>query len=196
MKNKIAKFLPNHNITSHSLQELFIADYKRINNGDVVLLEKAPTNIKFVYIQNANKVAVCFDGFKDNALPLNIKIGLHNRQCECVIFPESCNNDDWVLFIETKYANDRLAAFKETNGYPNSMVMQIIETVKYFRDNNIIDQNKKVHAIVSFPNLVEEFNSTIFQGELSTIDILKNHRILIRGTNNASIISEKRIKLN
>ena len=194
MKTRIVSSLPLHSLTTHSCENLYIADYKNLNGGDVILLENEPNDIKCVHLSNPNQIIVCFDGFKDNALP--ITIGHQSQQCECVLFPERCAETDWVLFVETKYANDRVAAFREESNYPNGMVNQIIECVKYFRNKGIIDPTKKVHAIVSFPNLVEEFNSTIFQGDLSILDILLTHRIIIRGTNSAIIISEKRIKLD
>ncbi len=139
------------------------------------------------------KVEVYFDGFKDNSL--KISKGKYSSQCECVIFPTSDKTTDWVLFVETKYANNRANAFREEYDYPNGMVRQIIATVKYFRDKEIIPEDKKVSAIVSFPNLIEEFNSTIFTGNLSIEDILTDHKIIIRGTNSAKICSNEIIEL-
>lgn len=193
MKKKIDSILPNHTLSTHDSENLYVVDYKDLNRGDVVLLEAKPDDIKYVYLSNERKVEVYFDGFKDNAL--EISTGLYSSQCECVTFPTNCGETDWILFVETKYANNRANAFSEVNGYPHKMVDQIIETVKYFRDKKIIPENKKVSAIVSFPNLVEEFNSTLFTGDLSIDDILTEHKIIIRGTNTARIISEKRIKL-
>ncbi len=195
MKTRIAEKLPLHNLTTHSNLNLYIADYpKTINNRGVVLFSDEPNDIKCVHIANPKKILVCFDGFKDNALPIDI--GNCSEQCECVLFPDRCDETDWILFIENKYANDRVAAFRENRGYPNKMTDQIIETVKYFREKGIIAHDRRVWAIVSFPNLIEEFNSTIFHGDLSIQDILLTHKIAIRGTNTATIISEKRIKLN
>ena len=195
MKTQIAKKLPLHNLTTHSNLNLYIADYpKTINNKGVVLFADEPNDIKCVHILNPKEILICFDGFKDNALPIDI--GNCSEQCECVLFPDRCDETDWILFIENKYANDRTAAFRENRGYPNKMTDQIIETVKYFREKGIIAPNRRVWAIVSFPNLVEEFNSTIFKGDLSELDILFKYKIVIRGTNAAKIISEKRIKLN
>lgn len=193
MKVRLAKILPLHELSVNSSLDLYVADYKNFNNGEVVLVEDEPTDIKYVYLSNPREIEICFDGFKQNALP--IEIGRYNSQCECVLFPNRCKETDWVLFIETKYANNITNAFKEIHNYPNGMVNQIIDTVKYFRENKILGAQKKVHAIVSFPNLIEEFNSTIFRGDLSVEDILFEHKILIRGTNSALIKSEKRIKL-
>lgn len=192
MINKINSILPDHVIKVTESKEIFIVDYKKLNGGEVELLEREPNDIKYVYIENIRPIKIAFDGFKDNALP--IKIGVYNRQCECVLFPKLYDENSWVLFIETKYANNLRAAFAENYDYPNNMIEQITETVKYFREKNIIPENKRVWAIVSFPNLIEEFNSYFFQDQLD--DILLNQKILIRATNSAIVKSEKRINLN
>ncbi len=111
--------------------------------------------------------------------------------------------NNWVLAIETKYAKDHTAAFKksEEDGvpeYPQKMVSQIISTVKYLRDKGILSKEKIVHAIVSFPNLIADFNSELFSWvdeEYSTENLIRNNGIRIKGCNSAIIISSKRIKL-
>ena len=194
MKDRIVRILPHHQLMLYNGSELFIADYKDLNNGDVVMLEQAPNDINYVHITNSREVDICFDGFKDNALPL--EVGCCNPQCECVLFPNQCDSKDWILFVETKYANDYKTAFNTVYDYPNGMVRQIIETVRYFRDKGIIEERRKVHAIVSFPNLIGDFNSTLFhKAELSVEEILLQHKIIVRGVNSAQVISEKRIKL-
>lgn len=164
------------------------------NRSDIDLTPTKPEGINAVHINNERKINVFFDGFDENALPTD-EPGMYNRQCECVLFPEDFNEKYWVLFIETKYANDFRNAFKEEYDYPNSMVNQIIETVKYFREKQILEKDKIVSAIVSFPNLIQEFNSTIFQGNLSILDIYLEHKIRIRGTNYAEIMSKRVIKI-
>ncbi len=194
MKDKIESILPDHTLILSEAPDLYIVDYKDINGGDVELLESEPADAKHVYLENKQPIAIYFDGFKDNALP--VSVGVHNSQCECVVFPTSCKNSDWILFVETKYANNLQAAFKEEYDYPRGMVKQIIETVKYFRDKGIIAQKRRVTAIISFPNLIAAFNSFVFTEDFSEIDILRKHRILVRATNSAIIKSEKRITLN
>jgi len=192
MISKIQNILPEHNIKITESKKIFIIDYKNLNGGEVELLEEEPDDIKFVFIENIKPIKIAFDGFKDNALP--IKIGEYSRQCECVLFPELYKDNNWILFIETKYANNLRAAFNDNSDYPNNMIEQITETVKYFREKKIIPENKRVSAIVSFPNLIEEFNSFFNQDQL--VEILLNQKILIRATNSAIVISEKRIRLN
>ena len=197
MKNKIAEILPKHTLIQSSSKNIYIVDYKNINKGKVCLLENEPADIKTVYLKNENEVAVLFDGFEENALP--IKKGTYNRQCECVIFPEVCNNDDWVLFVETKYSNNLENAFRKEYDYPHCMVKQILETIKFFRSKGILEKGRRTTAIVSFPNLIEEFNSTFFpvridDKNVSAEDILAQHNILVRATNVVQIKSSKRLK--
>lgn len=194
MKLKLEEILPDHVLVETDSPNIYIVDYKDINGGDVELLVTQPTDVKFVYLDNFKPISIFFDGFRDNALPIDV--GHYCRQCECVLFPKACNDNDWILFIETKYANDRKAAFNEVRDYPNSMIDQIIKTVTYFREKGIIDNKRRINAIVSFPNLIEEFNSTFFKDDFTEIDILREYNILIRATNSALIKSEKRIVLN
>ncbi len=198
MKQLLINKLPNHSVSVHSAPHLFITDYKdlkdKFGRSDVAISYEKIDGIKSVYISNENGVEICFDGFPENALPLD-EAGKQSKQCECVLFPDSATDNHWILFIETKYANYIHQAFKKENNYPHSMVNQVIETVKYFRDKKIIAPNKRVNAIVSFPNLIEEFNSTIFRGDLSIEDILFKYKIKIRGTNSAQVKSVKNIKI-
>jgi len=197
MKNRIAEILPEHTLIQSNSKNIYIVDYKNRNNGKVCLLESEPSDIKTVYLKNEHEIAVLFDGFEENSLP--VRKGIYNRQCECVIFPEVCNNDDWVLFIETKYSDNFENAFREENDYPHCMVKQILETVTFFRSRGILENGRRTTAIVSFPNLIEEFNSTFFPVRIddkyvSAEDILTEHNILIRATNAAQIKSVKRLK--
>ena len=194
MKVSIEKQLPHHTIIESDATNIYIVDYKKLNNGDVVLLENEPEDIKYVHIENTNNISIYFDGFKDNALVM--KAGEHSQQCECVLFPKDCNETDWVLFIECKYSYDLKTATDVKNGYPQKMIRQIIDTVSFFRSKGILDAKRRASAIVSFPNLMEEFNSTFFSGEFTELDILKEYNILIRATNSATIKSQKRITLD
>lgn len=195
MRTKLSRLLPEHDLVSIACQNIFIVDYKDFDLGGVQYFCDRPETIKSIHLENIQQIEICFDGFKENALPLP-ELGKQSRQCECVLFPETCDDEDWILFIEAKYANDRAGAFNIERDYPNCMVNQIIETVKYFRERGIISQEKRVHAIVSFPNLIEEFNSTMFNGSLSVLDIVTQYKIIIRATNSAQIKSKKRIMWN
>jgi hypothetical protein len=79
------------------------------------------------------------------------------------------------------------------------MVNQIIETVKFFRSKGILESKRRATAIVSFPNLIEEFNSAFFPVKIedkyvSVEDILLKYNVLIRATNAVRIVSPTRLQ--
>ena len=187
----LSEIIPKSNCKNSNAKDIYIVDYKHIHNGIVDLHEQIP-KVNFVHLSNINSVEVYFNGFLESAL--EIEVGNYSSQCECIIFSNPYSINTWTLFIETKYVNSIENAFRESNEYPYSMINQIIDTVKYFRDKNLIG-NETVNAIVSFPTLIEDFSASFFTGDLSIEDILLNHKIRIRAINSAQIISSKRIKL-
>lgn len=175
-------------------ENIYVIDYKNINGGSVEVLENKPEH-NCVHLTNENRVIVHYVAFKENALKVDTPEG-QVKQCECVLFPSSLNADDWVLFIETKYTASLKTALDEKVDYPNTMIAQIISTVKYFRDKNILPLDKKVFAIVSFPKLIEAFSEAFFtRSNLTREEISINHKILLRPTNEGIIKSQTRIKI-
>lgn len=147
MKNRLLAQLPQHKTCLCSIYNphLYIVDWKDYNKGAVEISGAQRNVINAVHILNENNVKVFFDAFPENALPITKK--KRSRQCECVVFPITCDQDEWILFIETKYANSIHAAKNPDSDYPYCMVRQIKETVSYFRMKGIISENKIVHAI-------------------------------------------------
>ena len=196
MKDRLLRKLPLHRSSIKFVYNpnLYITDWKDFNNGDIDISGGCRECVKSVHLINKKNIKVYFDGFKENALPK--RKGLYNKQCECAVFPINSDTKEWVLFVETKYANNLRAALNPAYDYPRCMVKQIKETVAYFREYEIISSSKVVNAIVSFPNLIEDFNSWIFQNSDETeLDILLNYKIIIRGTNTAEIVDDINIYL-
>ena len=136
MIQKINEIILEQNNGLINTENIFIIDYKNINGGDVEVLENKPEH-NCVHLTNENKVSVYYVTFKENALKVDTPEG-QVKQCECVLFPSSLNIEDWVLFIETKYTASLKSALDAKIDYPNTMISQIISTVKYFRDNGIL----------------------------------------------------------
>ncbi len=202
MKDKILKILPNDKHTFHEVNypEIHIVDWKDIDNTQgVKVYNEKQVGINSVCLFNATGFNVSIDAFEENAFP--VSKGIQARQCECVSFHSEYDENTWILAIETKYANNEAAAFRirdDDENYPEKMVSQIISTVEYLRGKGIIEENKLVHAIISFPNLVSDFNSTLFSmvpEEYSVENLIVKKKIRIKGCNAANIISPKRIKL-
>ena len=201
MKNKILSILPNdkHTLYEVNHSEIHIVDWKNIDNTKgVEVFDKKQKDINSIFLVNNSGLKVVIDVFGENALPTGI--GLQAEQCECIAFPATCSLEDWVLVIETKYANNEQSAFrirKDDTNYPEKMVSQIVSTVDYLRQKNIIDGDKYVHAIISFPNLIADFSSILFtyvREEWSVENLIVNKKIRIKGCNSANIISSKRLK--
>lgn len=198
-KDRLVAALPGHTDSFTNIRGSFfyVRDMKAVNGGQATIDCQAGVDAA-VEIYNPNSITVDFDSFPDNALPLP---NGNEKQCECVLFPEGCDQDEWVLFIETKYVKNQINAQRKEYGYPQQMVTQIKKTVEYFRNKQIISPSKKVHAIVSFPTLYEGYDAWTFpvryeDGTEETVDdILYNYDIHIRATNYATIKSVMRLKI-
>lgn len=200
LKYTFRRIAPRHEYSQSDAPKLYVTDWAGIDNKEVELSDSPSLIRKSVSLENKNRIPIFFDGFKRNALPITKSIT--SPQCECVLFPVYNTQDTWILFIETKYAADRERALKKEAGYPTKMVKQIKETVFYFRNKEIIPKDKVVHAIISFPNLMEDFNAWTFpiQAEDGTwesiLDIRIKYGIIIRATNQGNIINERILVLN
>lgn len=193
MIEKLLGVLPEHKDYLDSLQGkvLYVADWKDENNGGISFTDYDVERAA-VRLLNPSMLSVYCDKFPENALP--IKKGCFSQQCECILFPqdEAEDTDDWRLFIETKYAKDEAKARDERNNYPQKMVGQIEATVEYFRNKGILEENKVVYAIVSFP-MLDNYNAWFDQNLIH--EALAKHQIIVRATNQAKIMNKKVILL-
>lgn len=193
MIEKLLGVLPEHKDYLDSLQGkvLYVADWKDENNGGISFTDYDVERAA-VRLLNPSMLSVFCDKFPENALP--IKKGCFSQQCECILFPqdEAEDTDDWRLFIETKYAKDEAKARDEKNNYPQKMVGQIEATVEYFRNKGILEENKVVYAIVSFP-MLDYYNAWFDQNLIH--EALAKHQIIVRATNQAKIKNKKVILL-
>lgn len=193
MIEKLLGVLPEHKDYLDSLQGkvLYVADWKDENNGGISFTDYDVERAA-VRLLNPSMLSVYCDKFPENALP--IKKGCFSQQCECILFPqdEAEDTDDWRLFIETKYAKDEAKARDERNNYPQKMVGQIEATVEYFRNKGILEENKVVYAIVSFP-MLDNYNAWFDQNLIH--EALAKHQIIVRATNQAKIKNKKVILL-
>lgn len=209
-------------ITDNSL--IYIIDRKEEQQGSIEILDKEDYTIKGLRLHNDPQLDVYYYAFEENSFKHErydtkgvltaFAKGERYRQCECILFPsEERASDCWVLLIELKYAENYNAASKTENAYPQNMIAQIIHTTEYLRRHELIPADVTVQAILSFPNVIRDFNSTLFQGDIfiedeSEIDIRKSptsnvmnrtqiavkYKIVIRAQNEATIKSTQRLK--
>lgn len=201
MKSRISVLTPSHSFQTSNGLDLYFADYTDIDKASGTIPNRGAmfsdvefVDISSVHLHNRNTKLICFDKFPDYAFP-KVKGGYH-FQCECSMFPDRCHNDDWILFIETKYAKTTSAAKNPSNAYLKKALIQIVRTVSEYRKKGVIPTGKPVYGIVSFPILTDQFNELLFQTKQDWVDRIKQkHNILIRGINSATIRSEESLKL-
>lgn len=201
MKSRISALIPSHTFQTSNSLDLYFADYTDIDKTNGIIPNRGAmfSDVQFpditsVHLHNRNSKLICFDRFPDYAFP-KVSGGYH-YQCECSIFPDRCHNDDWILFIETKYAKTESAARNPLNAHLKKALIQIVRTVSEYRKKGVIPDDKLVYGIVSFPILTDQFNETLFLTKQNWVDRIKqNYNILIRGINSATIRSEESLKL-
>ncbi len=200
MKERIENLLRgryNHYISN--AKRLTLIDWKDINDECLKVHETLPIynpetgiEVKGVEIKNDIECRIGVDSFGENAL--KISRGRHQKQCECVVYPENADTEEWVLFVEMKYADNIRQAFNPIYKYPETAIKQIISTVDYFRLHGILKEDKIVNAIVSFPNILSSFNSFVLTPE-QIIYYLTAHKIIIRATNYVNVISDVELEM-
>lgn len=143
-----------HVVETINSEYIYVADYANQSNGCVVVCEDCPEDIEAVVINNSKEVVeLHYDAFWDHALKISKKRS--ETQCECFLFPSSMNDEDWMLFIETKYTDSEYSAQK----YPSGAVDQIGKTVLFLREKGIIGTDKEVHGIIGFPQMQGPFDN-------------------------------------
>lgn len=180
-------------ISRHSAETLYVIDRTKSGKGKVEIHEHEP-DLRGVTISNPLRIEVYFDNFPERAFKVNNREC--KKQCEGMMFPCEAVKEEWTLFIETKYVPDIEHAQKPEANYIQKAIEQIISSVEHFREKEIIDKEKYVHAIVSFPLIVGTFDSWAFTAPGQSIDDLRqDHGIIIRCTNRATIFNEKQLLL-
>lgn len=201
---------------------IHVIDKKEEADGCICVQSLSDYNVKGVAIQNEFRLSVYYHIFVEYSFKKELYdsdgelIGFEPiestnsyRHCECILFPDE-EDKCWVLLIETKYARDHKAASQ--NNYPHNMVEQIVSTCEYLRRHGIIPMDKSVDAIVSFPNLITNYESTLFIGDifyenlnkldirkpktnnpLNLTQIKKRYNIRIKAQNELTIGSKKKL---
>ncbi len=200
MENRISAVLKDKvNRFSSDSDSIVVVDWKDITNEGIKVHDSLPiinpqTNkeVKGAVIRNGSRLKIQIDAFGESALNYTRK---HRaKQCECVLYPCGADREEWLLFIETKYANTIFAATNPKNKYPETAIEQIKQTVDFFRTKGFIGIDKVVNAIISFPNLAEQFEGFILDME-TVMDMRRDNKIIIRATNYARVINDKEIEL-
>lgn len=102
--------------------------------------------------------------------------------------PTNLTENVWVLFVEIKDCKA-----KNASNYHKEAKEKIIANVQLFRDKRILDANKIVHAVVSFPRKAKTnyHNHLIKASEWK--QFRDNYKIMLKGTNEVRVKNERSV---
>jgi hypothetical protein len=189
MKNKLDAILPAAKIihSEYSDSKIYVTDYTNRTNSerDIAVFNTNPDNMDVLVLKNDTRLNItasifgkqCFMDAQNNEI----------RHCECVLYPTITNSNTWILFVEIKDCKPKNIA-----SYIKSAKEQIIRTVELFRELNLLEKQKKVHAVITFPQKKTNFYHHIIAPSESQ-KFLHQHKIIIRATNILSIKNDRSI---
>ena len=189
MKNKIESVFDadKFKYVSFSDKQLYVVDYteKTKSARSVEVHNVKPNDIDALIVYNPTETNISTSIFMPQCFKEHDK---EPKQCECVMYPTVLSTSSWILFIEIKDCKPKNAA-----SYHKEAKEKIIANVQLFREKKIIDNNKVVYAIVSFPRK----EKTNFHNHLIKASEWKqfrdNYKIMIKGTNEVMIKNDESI---
>lgn len=190
MKSKIEAVFDarRFNYISFSDNELHVVDYtERTASARSVEVHNAkPVDINSLIIYNPTEIEISTSIFKPQCF---IEAdGNEPKQCECVMSPMNLTEDAWVLFIEIKDCKP-----KNASHYHKEAKEKIIANVQLFRNKNILNENKIVYAVVSFPRKAKtNFHNQLIKAPEQKL-FRDRYKIMIKGTNNIRVKNDKSI---
>ena len=190
MKNKLVevfgadKLENKENIT---YPEIHVIDLTRRTNGqqNLEIYSSKPNGIDSLLIENPNlDISATF--FKPQCF-IN-EAGKEPDNCEGVFYLSNSTNKSWVLFLEMKDCDAT-----NISNYFRDAKIQITSIVSLFRDKEVINDNKRVYANISFPrrNKTDFYNQIIKPGESK--NFIDKYNIFIRATNKLKVKNETTI---
>jgi hypothetical protein len=189
MKNKIVVALGNDKLEHKeniAYPQIHVIDLTRRTHGtqSVEIYDKKPNDIDTLLIENPSLLDISATFFKPQCF--QDKHGKELNNCEGIFYLTNSTDETWVLFLEIKDCK-----VNNISRYFEDAKKQIITVVKVFRDKNIIAQDKKVYANISFPRRTK----TDFYNQLikNPKEFLDRHKIILRGTNRLTIRNCKTI---
>ena len=197
MKNKIQAVYRQSIFCSSTSIKLYIADFTdRTSSKRKVefheTIPQAPDGAKdmdCLVIENSLKLSIVCNIFDDHQFKDDK--GNDMPHCECVLFPESVQNDIGLAFVEIKDCKP-----KNISSYKDKVKTQIISTVNVFRNKGIIEK-QHIYGIISFPRKNKTaFNQLIFDDPTEYKKLYQRYKIRFSPTNSVSVFDERKLISN
>ncbi len=197
MKSKIQAVYRQSVFCCSTSIKLYIADFadrtdrkRKVEFHETIPQEPNGTkDMDCLIIENSSQLSIICNIFDDNQFKDDN--GNDIPHCECVLFPESTQNDIGLAFVEIKDCKP-----KNISLYKDKVKTQIISTVNIFRNNGII-KKQRIYGIISFPRKNKTaFNQTIFDDPTEYKKLYHRYKVRFSPTNSVSVFDEKKLISN
>lgn len=164
-------------------EKIYLVDLKAVKNCEGIKAYEAEPEYEALLLDNQSQTAVELVAFEENAF--EIRRGRYEKQCECALYPYGSDEASWLLFIEMKYTQNEYNVQRDE--WHKKAVDQIRSSVDFLKQKGVIEDDRKLNAIVSFPKL-SSFSAWLTQ---YVSNELKKDNIIARCTNRATIVNDK-----
>lgn len=195
MKSKIRNNYPLSVFCSSASAKMYLVDFTERTKSErkvefhetIPLVPNSDKNMDCLIFENPSQLPVVCNIFDDNQF--KDEKGKDLPHCECILFPESLQDDISAAFVEIKDCKS-----KNISVYKDKVKIQIISTAQIFRDKGIIEKRQRVYGIISFPRRNKvSFNQTIFDDVTEYKKLYQKYRVSFFPTNNVFIVDEKKL---
>lgn len=192
MKSTLTDFCSAIKFVSCDTASMYLVDYTNSTGskrGVELLCDQA--DLDGLFINNSeNKLNITAAIFDDHCFKKDDRV-TDEEHCEAVLFPEPFDVESWLLFVELKYA-------KFLSGDLGKAFRQVIKTVQYFRHSALIERNKVVYGVISFPitKAITPYENFQFANNHQELRRLrKEEKLVLWGMNEVTIQSSTKLSV-
>lgn len=182
MRKIINRYFRGQSFISYNSVNLYIADHTNVsgNKREVECHETKPRAPECFVMVNKSQVKIDFAPFANRVF--RDADNNEMEHCECVLFPFHFAKTAWMLFLEIKDCLPR-----NIGEYDVKSKDQVFNTIRYYRDKTIIEENRVVYGVASFPNckIIPFPNFTLEHQEIQRIK--REKKIIFYATNSVEV---------
>ncbi|MFR9620182.1 MAG: hypothetical protein SNH63_03050 [Rikenellaceae bacterium] len=195
MKNRILEKFPLTRIESYNCFCIYVADFtKRTKSARGVevssTMPKCPVkpenDMDVLYIDNKSGLSVVFATFNDNSF--KDADGNDESHTEGAFFIDNEQETFFALYEIKDCRPSRIG------NYRKDIKEKVKLSAAVVRDNNIVDGNKKIHALVSFPRQKMRFNNYLYGIDpIEMTELRKKDKIIFCCSNSFKIANSSNL---
>ena len=189
IQNHFSHHLGNSITTCNSI---YVADYTqqtKSKNGVTLFDGTIPLDINYYFTVN-NPKSIKIDSIRFDNQSFFKPNGDIASQCECVTYPNSSNDESWILFLELKYSSKK----KNNKKNLNKARKQLFKTQYYYKSKGVFGNSNTCYLLASLPMQSTPF-ANFSLGPPYLLGMKKKHNVIIRFQNSVEIIDSKMLKV-